>query len=322
MIPPSPLPVILALVFGIVYFFVDEFHEYFPLHNSFIAGSSLAYFFLVVLPEISEGIPEYPLHLATFEFFFVLLGFITVHISEKVILQKVERIAKKKARNLLAKRKVLQTVENSISININQELETNHETMCDDDALRELARTNMHLQQQENQLQEEILVLEKKIHDHLNQEIDQLRWISGFIYHIFIGFIIYGLLESKLYLDGVFFFIFALLMALVSIRYHRELVIPDLDISIEYHVSSQRRFFSASGVLIGCGCAIVLGLFLPLNLELLYLMFSFVSGAILYPIMRDVIPENESGKPLYFFLGILFFTMFIYVIRMIEANNL
>ena len=47
--------VILVLVFGCFFFMAEYFeHRLVQLHASFIAGISVAYFFLIVLPEIAE----------------------------------------------------------------------------------------------------------------------------------------------------------------------------------------------------------------------------------------------------------------------------
>jgi hypothetical protein len=70
----------ISLVMGIVFFFTDFYEKKHPtMHVSLIAGISLSYFFLVILPEISENIPEYPFDLTIFEYLFVVLGFVFLH---------------------------------------------------------------------------------------------------------------------------------------------------------------------------------------------------------------------------------------------------
>ena len=94
--------IIIAIIFGIAFFIADFFeHKHHQLHASLIAGISVAYFFLIVLPEVAEGMPEYPLHLQIFEYLFILIGFIFFHVSEKLILQKVEVKSQKRMRKLL-----------------------------------------------------------------------------------------------------------------------------------------------------------------------------------------------------------------------------
>jgi len=81
------LTLILALTFGILFFIADYYeHKIFQLHASYIAGISVVYFFLIVLPEIAERLPEFPFHLDIFEYLFVLIGFVFVHITEKIII--------------------------------------------------------------------------------------------------------------------------------------------------------------------------------------------------------------------------------------------
>ena len=94
--------VILVLVFGCFFFMAEYFeHRLVQLHASFIAGISVAYFFLIVLPEIAERLPESPFELALFEYIFVLIGFVFIHVTEKLILQKVESGTQKKMRKLM-----------------------------------------------------------------------------------------------------------------------------------------------------------------------------------------------------------------------------
>ena len=67
----------------------------------------MSYFFIVLLPEISERLPELPFYLKIFEYFFILLGFIFIHVSEKLILQKVESKSQKRVRKLIRLEKTL-----------------------------------------------------------------------------------------------------------------------------------------------------------------------------------------------------------------------
>ena len=89
--------ILVAIAFGIFFFIADYYeHKISPLHASFIAGISIAYFFLIVLPEIAENLPAAPFELPFFEYLFVLIGFSFVHITEKLILRKVESKTQKK----------------------------------------------------------------------------------------------------------------------------------------------------------------------------------------------------------------------------------
>ena len=55
---------ILGLVFGVLFFIADFFeNKLIQVHASLIAGISISYFFLIVLPEIAERLPESPFDL-------------------------------------------------------------------------------------------------------------------------------------------------------------------------------------------------------------------------------------------------------------------
>ncbi|UYP45657.1 hypothetical protein NEF87_001942 [Candidatus Lokiarchaeum ossiferum] len=310
------VPTILAVVFGVLFYLVDFYHHHVRIHKSLIAGISIAYFFQVVLPEISAGLPVYPLHLTAFEYFFVLLGFTFIHISEKLILQRVEYKSQHRVRELVQKEKSLELVEDNIHDIINNEL---NEEELHTDALRELAKTTKALKIQENQIRSEIQTTKIKIHDHINKDWDELQFFTGYFYHFLIGLIIIGLLLVDL-LSGILFFLFAFFMAVVSKREGKQVIFSDLDIEIIVGQSGKRKYILASSAITGVVSGIVIDLAFSLNLEFLYILFSFISGVILYTIVREVIPEKEKGKPFYFLLGFSVFSLFILFVRYLELQ--
>ena len=118
---------ILSLIFAALFFIVDFYeHSHPKLHVSLLAGISLAYFFLVLLPEVSVNIPAYPFNAEIFEFLFVVVGFSFVHVSEKLILQKVEVKSQRRMRKLLQKESTLEQVEKNIENILKRELKSEH----------------------------------------------------------------------------------------------------------------------------------------------------------------------------------------------------
>lgn len=85
------VPFALAVVLAFIAFYGERFCLRCSPHESkiisFAAGISVTYIFLQLLPELYEGIR----HLNKFLFSFVLLGFITLHMSEKYIYQHAAR---------------------------------------------------------------------------------------------------------------------------------------------------------------------------------------------------------------------------------------
>lgn len=306
----------LAIIFGIAFFIADFFdHEHHQLHASLIAGISVAYFFLVVLPEVAKGMPEYPLHLEMFEYLFILIGFIFVHVSEKLILQKVEVKSQKRMRRLITMEKDLEMVEKNIENVLESELK---EEKLDIAALKNLNETILGLKEQEETIKKEIEQYKVKIQNHLNKDLSEFRFFTNFAYHFFVGIILVGLLFIEL-LVAFLFFIFAWFRTIVSNRSERHIIFTDLEIYEERGFGKNliKKTLLGLSALTGVFIGLLLELILPvkIELELIYILFSFISGVILYTIVREVIPEKEKGNPFYFLLGAVGFTIIILIIK-------
>ncbi len=317
MIEVNPIAVIiLSIIFGILFFIADFFeHKHHQFHVSLIAGISVAYFFLLVLPEIAQNLPEYPLHFQIFEYLFILIGFVFVHVTEKLILQKVEVKSQKKMRKLVAMEKDLEVVEENIENILENELKNAN---LDIKTIKHLNETITSLKEQEDTTKAEIEQYKVKIQDHINKELSELRFFTNYAYHFLVGIIIVGLLFFE-YLAGILFFIFAWFRAIISYRSERHIIFTDLEIYQEsdYIKNLSKRIILGLATLTGVSIGLIFELILPLKLELelIYILFSFISGVILYTIVREVIPEKEKGNPLYFLIGVVGFTIFIFILK-------
>jgi len=282
------------------------------LNISFIAGVSIAYFFIVLLPEVAERLPELPLHLKIFEMFFILIGFIFIHVSEKMILQKVESKSQKRVRKLMKMENDLELVERNIENIINVELQREK---LDDYALKDLGRTLTELKAKGEEIKSEIEQKKKRIQGKIERDLNEIRFFTNYFYHFIIGIILIALLIIEL-LSGILFFIFAFFRLIVtrSSEFSKE-VYSDLGIEIKYEDSRLIGFILASSVLVGVIIGTLFELFLHVDIELIYILYSFISGVIFYTIVREVIPEKEKGKPIYFLIGVVGFTLFIFFIR-------
>lgn len=309
---------IISLVFSVLFFIVDFYQQKHPkLNVSLIAGISISYFFLVLLPEIAENIPVIPLELTFFEYLFVLIGFVFVHISEKLILQKVESKSQKRMRKLIKKEEILQRVEENIENILTKELEKDD---LDDMALKDIALTIADLHKQGGEFKEEINRYKTKIQTHINEDLSSLRFFTNFSYHLLVGIIVVGLLTIDL-IAGILFFLFAWFRAIITNRSESHIIFTDLDIYDTYDINENmiRKYVLALSNFLG----VLIGLFLDLMYfeytELFYIFFSFVSGVILYTIVREVIPEKEKGQPLYFLVGFIGFTVIIFTISIFTS---
>ena len=306
--------IVLSIVFGVFFFIAEYFeHRLFELHASYIAGISVVYFFLIVLPEIAERLPEFPFHLEIFEYLFVLFGFIFVHISEKFILQKVEASTQKKMRKLIQKEKILESVEHNMEKILTSELK--HENL-DELALKDIARTLSDLNDQEEKMKTNINNYKIKIQNHINKELKRFRFFTDYTYHFLVGIILVGLLRIEL-VGGILFFFYAFFRTILSKRSERHLIFTDLDIYEEtgYKMRGKMKYILATSALTGIIFGLIINALLPKNLELLFIFYSFISGVILYVIVREVIPEKEKGDPIKFLIGLIGFAVVIIIIN-------
>jgi len=306
--------VILSLAFGILFFIADYFeNKIIQVHASLIAGISVSYFFLIVLPEIAKRLPEFPFHLRLFEYLFVLIGFSFIHISEKLILQKVEVNTQRKMRKLLKKEKILESVEHNMEKILAKELIREN---LDEIALREIAQTLSELNKQEEGMKLEINNYKIKIQNKINKELTNFRFITDYVYHFLVGIILIGLLRIEL-IGGILFFLYAFFRTVVTKRSEAHLIFTDLEIYEEqkFEVKPIIKYISCGSALTGIIIGLLIILFLPVNLELLFIFYSFISGVILYVIVREVIPEKEKGNPLKFLIGLVGFALIIITIN-------
>ena len=309
---------VISLIFGVLFFIVDFYQRTHPkLNISLIAGISISYFFLVLLPEIAEKIPVLPFELTFFEYLFVLIGFVFVHFSEKLILQKVESKSQKRMHKLIKKEKILKSVEENIETILSKELEKDD---LDNLAMKDIAQTIADLHKGGEAFKETINRYKAKIQKNINEDLSSLRFFTNFSYHLLVGIIVVGLLVFDL-IGGILFFLFAWFRAIITNRSESHIIFTDLEIYDTYDINenvTRKYVLSLSNIL-----GVVIGLFLDLMYfeytELFYIFFSFTSGVILYTIVREVIPEKEKGQPIYFLVGFIGFTVVIFTINIFTS---
>ncbi|MFX0075966.1 MAG: hypothetical protein ACFE96_11020 [Candidatus Hermodarchaeota archaeon] len=308
----------ISIIFGIIIFITDYYEKQHPkLNLSLIAGISISYFFLVLLPEIANRIPQFPLHLELFEYFFISIGFVFAHLAEKFILQNVESKSQKRMRKLVEKEKVLEKVEDNIQDILTREIENDS---LDDLALKDIAHTITELKKQEEEYKSKINQYKIKIQNRISEDLRNLKFSTHFAYHILVGIIVTGLLAIDL-IAGILFFIFAWFRVVITYKSEGHIIFSDLDIYAvpEVKENIKKKILLASASLIG----VIIGLILDFigfeYTQVFFILYSFISGVILYSIVREVLPEKEKGNPLYFIIGFVAFTVIILVISVLRA---
>lgn len=91
-------------------------------------------------------------------------------------------------------------------------------------------------------------------------------------------------------------------------------IFTDLDIKLESEEEQLKRALIAMSPLIGVIITIVFEFISPLELEFVYLLFSFISGVILYTIVREVVPEKEKGNITHFLIGVIGFSLLVLIL--------
>ena len=82
-----------------------------------------------------------------------------------------------------------------------------------------------------------------------------------------------------------------------------------------------RKYLQALYNLVGVLFGLILDFIHFEYTELFYIFYSFISGVILYTIVREVLPKKEKGKPLYFIIGFVGFTLVIFVINVLTNST-
>ena len=173
-------------------------------------------------------------------------------------------------------------------------------------SLQELALKLDTFCQREEELEIQDYGLKVKIQNRINEHLDELHGYANFVYHLIIGIILFELLTYD-FITAILFFIFALFKALTSKTSNDIQLFPGIAVNEEISGPLYQKIIAASAGLLGVSFGLILNVIFHLPMEIIFFLFSFISGVILYTIIREVLPENESGRPLYFLLGIVIF---------------
>ena len=313
-----PFLVFISLVFGALIFITDFYEKKQPrLNISLIAGISLSYFFLVLLPEISNKMPQFPMQLEFFEYLFVVIGFVFVHIFEKLILQNVESKSQRRMRKLIEKDKTLDIAEENIQKIMTREIQ---KESLDEIALKDIAKTSSLLHERGEEFEDKINQYKLKIQYSISEDLRNLRFFTHFAYHFLGGIIVVGLLAFNL-ITGLFFFFFIWFRAIITYRSGRHIIFTDLEIYEKTDIKEKkvRKYIQALASVFGVLLGLILDMIKFEYTELFYILYSFISGVILYTIVREILPEKEKGNPSYFLIGFVGFTAVIFILSIFTS---
>jgi len=128
----------------------------------------------------------------------------------------------------------------------------------------------------------------------LRQEHKIIHSTTSFIYFFVVGYILVSLTDSNI-LNGVLLFIPVLLHIVID--------------SLPRRTTKKKhmRIFSTSSPVLGALTATFTNFGEAVNLTLL----GIVGGALLYTVIRESLPREREGKPLFFLTGLLLFTIVV-----------
>jgi len=147
-------------------------------------------------------------------------------------------------------------------------------------------------------------ISEKYIYQHsapqaLKERLSSVHTIGFFLYHVFIGVILVRL-DSFSNLDAVLFFLPVLFYSAVGL-------VALEQIHSKIWERPVVKFFLSLSTLLGVLIADILIGFEPA----FNLLFGFIVGLFLYISMIDFVPRQARGRPEYFALGVLSYTLII-----------
>lgn len=150
----------------------------------------------------------------------------------------------------------------------------------------------------------EIHVWKHRSKSILRKELKEVHAAAFFLYHFVIGMVLFELLRFSV-AGGILFFLPALLHSAVSSTSLKE-------IHDEIRSGASKVLLALSTLL---GISMMYIVSVPASAH--SILLGFVVGVLLYIVMRDSMPKETNGKPLYFLAGILLYAMLIVFLKMV-----
>ncbi len=228
-----------------------------------------------------------------------------------MILKRVGNQCRTIIKDLVIKKKQLEIEGKITERKLNVELDREK---WDKITVRKLAETITGLNEKDKELKEHEKEIKMELESHLNKDLEKVHVVINYFYHIIVGLIIFNLLKEDLF-SGILFSFFAILKATISNTSNRHIKIFDINIHTKIEEHNFIKILSITSVLTGVVVGLVLEIIYPLSSFVIFQCFAFISGIILYIIVREVIPQEEKGRPYYFTSGA---TIFIIILIFIE----
>ena len=156
-------------------------------------------------------------------------------------------------------------------------------------------------------------VIEKYIFQNVNKKritttLKLNHALGTFLYDGSVGIVIVYFL-SKSFSDGLLFFIPVFLYASLSNLSIRN--VHSLKNSPEQPIRDKVTKIALAGATF---YGVLLALILPFSLKFIYSLTGIVAGVLFYIVIRETIPKEKEGKPLFFIIGVLIYSLLIFTV--------
>lgn len=232
-----------------------------------------------------------------------------------MILKRVGNKCRTIIKDVVIKKKQFEIDEKVTEHKLNVELERDK---WDNLTLRKLAKSLTGLNKQDKELKSYEEEIKLELQSHLNKDLEKVHIVINYFYHIIVGLIIFNLLKESL-ISGILFSFFAILKATISNTSNRHIKIFDINIHTKIEEQNWLKIISITSVLTGVVIGLIFEILYPLSTFVIFHCFAFISGIILYIIVREVVPQEEKGRPYYFISGVTIFIIILIFIELLSS---
>ncbi|MFT4326575.1 MAG: hypothetical protein ACMXYK_03690 [Candidatus Woesearchaeota archaeon] len=144
----------------------------------------------------------------------------------------------------------------------------------------------------------EKVIYRKAAKDSLQKDLAAEDSAVSFLYHFLVGILMVSFFE-KGFQDGILFFI--------PILFYTGTSVMTVDITPNQFIKAGLALSTFIGAIFG-------KYFYVLSQEGLYAFLGFIIGALLFTVTRHSIPGGNKGEPFFFTMGIVFYSIILYVV--------
>jgi len=139
----------------------------------------------------------------------------------------------------------------------------------------------------------EMLIFKENKRSLLYKHLNEVHIAALFAYHVGAGFVLLDLLEVSIWKGVLLFFILIVFSLLVAIPKHA--------------IHSHGRIRGIRGKLVASGgfLGVLTASMMPVRVDIFVVLYGLVVGFMFFIVIRETVPPESKGNPLYFALGVI-----------------